>query len=184
MSTPAFTQPERRSFLVPILLALAALAVAIAVAIHFFPATTVNISHVQTDILPTETVFKGSTVIGVHDVSRTLYVASRVRVDNQLRIPIYLDEPSLTFTLPDGSEVTAAAVQKNDLADLETNYPGLKPLLTMPLVRNTEIEPGKSAEGTLLFPLQIPKEMWSERKSAVIKLDVYHQPSLYLTIPK
>ena len=130
MSTPAFTQPERRSFLVPIVLALAAIAVAIAVAIHFFPATTVNLSHIQTDVLPTETVFKGSTIIGVRDINRTLFVATKVRVDNQLRIPIYLDEPSLTFTQPDGSELEFHAVQKNDLTDLETNYPGLKPLMT------------------------------------------------------
>jgi len=179
-----FSQPERRSFLVPILLALAAIALAITFAIHFFPATTVNISHIHTDVLPTETVFKGSTVVGLSETQHILFVAATIKVDNQLRVPIYLDDFHITLTDPSGVVMAVSADTPKDLPDLETNYPGIKPLMTTPLVRNTEIDPAKSAQGTLLFPLTIPKDIWDARKSAVIKVDLYHQPAIYVTIPK
>jgi hypothetical protein len=181
---PSFVQSERRSFLVPILLALAAIGVAIALAIHFFPATTVNITHVHTDVVPTETVFKGSTIIGLTDTQRMLYVVSKVKIDNQLRVPIYTDNVHLTYTTPDNAELVVLAVEKNDLPDLLTNYPALKPLVTAPLLHNTEIDAGKSAEGTVVFGLKIPQEMWEQRQSAVIKVELYHQPAIYVTIPK
>ncbi len=180
----SFAQPERRSFLLPVILSLAALALAIAIAIHFFPATTVNIEHVHTDILPTEMKLNGSTVIGLSEVDKVLYVASTVKVDNELRVPLYLDGFHLTFTMPDDSEVTVQAAEKREIPDLELNYPALKPMLATPLQRETEIEPGKSASGTIVFPLKIDKQMWDQRKSAVIKVDLYHQPAVYATIPK
>ena len=179
-----FSQPERRSFLVPILLALAAIALAVAVALHFFPATTVNISHIHTDVLPTDTVFKGSTIVGMTEVNHVLFVATTIKVDNQLRVPIYLDDFHVTLTDPSNAEMTVSADAPKDLPDAEINYPGIKPLMTTPLVRNTEIEPGKSAQGTLLFPLTVTKDVWDTRKSAVVKVDLYHQPAIYVTIPK
>ena len=184
MSELTFSQPERRSFLVPILSAIAAIALAIAVAIHFFPATTVNISHRHTDVLPTETVFKGSTVVGLSETQHVLFVAATIQVDNQLRVPVYLDDFHITLTDPSGAAMTVSADTPKDLPDLEVNYPGIKPLVGTPLVRNTEIDPAKSAEGTLLFALAIPKDVWDTRKSAVIKVDLYHQPAIYVTIPK
>jgi hypothetical protein len=187
VSSPAFAQPERRSFLLPILLALAAIAVAAAVAVHFFPATTINIAHLRTDAVPTETVFKGSTVVGQVNVDRELFIASNIRIDNQLSAPIYLDDfhLALTVTNPDGrdAQLTAQAFSKNELSDAQVNYPVLKPLLTTPLLREAAIEPGKSAQGTILFALKVPKTMWDQRKSAIVKVDVYHHNPLYLTIP-
>jgi hypothetical protein len=184
MSEPTFAQPERRSLLLPILLALAAIALAAAVAHHFFPATTVNIDHVQTRLLPTETLFQGSTVIGQSERDRTLFVASTIRIENQLKTTIYLDDFHLTLTTPENTEETETGVQKTDLATLEQSFPQLKPLLTIPLLRNTAIEPGQQVEGTLLFAVKEPKDVWDARKSAVIRVDPYHLPALYTTIPK
>ncbi len=179
-----FSQPERRSFLIPVGLALVAIAVAIAIAIHFFPATTVNLNHIHTDAVPTETTLKGSTIVGLTEINHVLFVASTIQVDNQLRVPIYLDDFHITLTDQSGAEMTVAATQPKDLPDLEANYPALKPLMTTPLVRNTAIDQGKQAQGTVLFPLTIPKDIWDARKSAVIKVDLYHQPAIYVTIPK
>lgn len=179
-----FSQPERRSFLVPILLAVVAIAIAFGVAIHFFPATSVDLVHVHTEVLPIETVFKGSTVIGLSETNHMLFVASTVKVDNQLRVPIYLDDFHITLTDTSGAEMTVSADTPKDLPDLESNYPGIKPLMTTPLIRNTAIDSGKSAQGTLLFALSIPKSVWDTRKSAVIKVDLYHQPPMYVTLPQ
>ncbi len=180
-----FSQPAKRSLLLPIVLALAALAIAIAIAIHFFPATTVNIDHLGTKTLPTHTVYKSqSIVLGPDQSQDVLFVATNLRVDNQLRVPIYLDDFTLTFTNPDGAELTAKATQKLDLPNVQTSFPALAPLVSTPLLRETTLDPGKSAQGTILFSLPVPEAMWNARKSAVIKVDLYHQPSLYLTVPK
>jgi hypothetical protein len=184
VSAPLFAQPERRSFLVPVLLALAAIAVAVGLARHFFPATTVNIVHIHTAVLPTETVFSGSTIVGQHQVERVLFVASKIRIDNQLRQPIYLDGFHITFTNAQGAEETESAFRENELAPAIANYAGLQPLVTQPLLINTVINPNSTAEGTLLFSLRIPKDMWDARQSAIIKVDLYHRPALYLTIPR
>ncbi len=185
MSELTFAQPARRSYLIPILVAVVALALATLIAIRFFPATTINIDHVRTDVVDTHTVFKEKTiVIQEQKAQDVLYVVETLRVDNQLRLNISLDDFNLKLTNPDGKELTVKAVQKTDLPTLRSSFPKLDPLLAMPLLRDTNIEPGKSAEGALVFSFSLPKEMWDARKSAVIKVDVYHQPSLYLTIPK
>jgi hypothetical protein len=168
----------------PILLALGALALAIALAIHFFPATTVDITHLHTDVVPTETVLKSSTVVGAGEIDRVLFIASTVRIDNKLRVPLYLDDFHMTFTAADGGQLEMRAVGERDFGDMQTNYPALKPLLTKPLMRNAVIDPNSSDEGTILFSLVVPQAMWNARQSAIIKVDLYHQRSVYATIPK
>lgn len=185
MSEPTFAQPERRSYLVPILVALVALALACVIAVHFFPATTVNIDHIQTDIVDTHTVFAShSIVLAAKESEDVLYVVETLKVDNQLRMHIFLDDFQLTLTNPDGKQLTVKATQKNDLPTLRSSFPKLAPLLVTPLLRETSIEPARAAQGAVVFALPIPKAMWDARKSAVIQVDVYHQPSLYLTVPK
>jgi hypothetical protein len=183
-NAPNFAQPERRSFLIPVLVALAAIGLAIAVAVHFFPATTVNIDHVGTQILPTHTVIKAADVIGAGEVDDILYVASTVRIENQLRLPLYLDDFHLTFTDANGAEETVRGAEVKDIPSLESSFPNLKPLVTAPLARDTVIDPAKSAQGVIVFSLNMTKEQWDQRKSAVIKVDLYHQPAVYTTIPK
>jgi hypothetical protein len=168
----------------PALLALGALALAIALAIHFFPATSVDISHLHTDVLPTETVLKSSTVVGAGEIDRVLFVASKVMIDNKLRLPLYLDDFHMTFTAADGGTLEMRAVSERDFADMSTNYPALKPLVTKPLMRNAVLDPNTSDDGTILFSLNVSKAMWEARQSAVIKVDLYHQPAVYVTIPK
>ena len=182
---PDFPQPERRSTLVPILVAIVAIAAAVLIGIHFFPATALNIVHLKTDVVETHTVYKTDTkVVGVlPETQDILYIATSLRVENQHRGPISLDGYSLTFTNPDGAQLVVKAIEKGDIPSVEQTFPQLTPYLSKAMLRDTEVEAGQSATGTLVFPLQVPKAMWDARKSAVIQVDVYHQPSLYLTIP-
>ena len=185
MSDPTFSQPERRSYLVPILVVLAFLAAAIALATHFFPATTVNSAHVHADLLPTHTVYKADTIVVGHDPAvDVLYLAETITIDNQLRQTIDLDGFTLTLTDPKGAELTTRAVSKQDLASIEQSFPALVPMLAHPLLPETSIDPGKQATGTLLFALPVPRQVYDTRQSAVVKVDLYHLPSLYQPIPK
>jgi hypothetical protein len=182
---PRFAQSERRSFLVPIILALAALALAVVIAIHFFPATTINAQHIHTDILAKETVFKSQTiVVGTAQTENTLLIASAIKVDNLTRATIYLDGFDLTFSNPDDAQLTAKALTRDEVANAELSFPDLKPLVTNPLLRDTAIEPGKSAQGTIVFSLPIPKTMWEARKVATIQIEIYHQSPVFQDIPK
>ncbi len=162
-----------------------ALALATIIAIHFFPATTVNIDHLHTDVVETRTVFEShSIVLGAKQSQDMLFVVETLKVDNQLRLAISLDDFSLNLTNAEGQQMVVKAVQKGDLANLATSFPQLQPLLSTPLLRETSLEPGQAAQGTVVFSLPVPKAMWDARQSAILKVDLYHQPSLYLTLPK
>ena len=184
MSSPAFPQPERRSYLFPILLALAAVVAALALARSYFPSTSVDTAHIQTRLLPTTTVLKSdSIVIGARETDHTLFVASTIRIDNHRRHPIFLDGFKLTFTNPDGAQLTVKGATRSDLAAEESNFPALVPLAANPLQVDVPIDPGKSAQGTIVFALPIPQQMWEHRKLASITIDVYHENPVYQDIP-
>lgn len=185
MSNPQFHQAERRSLLIPGLLALVLLIAAAAVARHFFPSTSIDIDHLHTDLLPTHTVFTtDSKVVGASQAQDVLFVATTARVRNGMQVPIFLDGASCTLTDQAGAIMTVKAVEKSELANVETSFPKLLPLMQHPLARDTTIEPGKSAEGTILFSFPFTEAQWTARKSAVVEIDLYHQHPVYLTIPK
>ncbi len=184
MAELTFAQSERRSFLVPGLRALATLVAAFFVFSHFFPSAAIEVQHVRTNLLPTHTVYKSqSIVLGPDQAQDVLFVATTVRVENKLRMPISLDGFTLTMLNPEGAELTARAIQKQDLASVELSFPALRPLTGVPLLPETSIAPGQSVEGTLLFSLQAPQAVWNTRKSAAVRIDLYHQPSASVPIP-
>ena len=184
MSDPTFASAERRSFL-PLLLAMFVLALAALLAIHFFPLTTVKAEPVHTEILPTTTVYKAqSIVVGQNEVAQTLFIASTLRVENGMRMPVYVDNVSLTLTDSSGAELTEKALSKQDIATVEQSFPKLKALVLLPPLQDVTIHPGDSAQGVSVFSLNIPQSLWDARTSAVVKIDLYHQQSIAVTLPK
>lgn len=185
MSEPVFAQAERPSLLLPLVLALAALGIAIALAVHFLPDKAVGIAHVQTQLLPTHTVYKSNSIVLGQDHSEdVLFVATTLRVDNTTRTQIDLENYNLTLTDPSGAQLSAKAINPRDLSNLEITFPAIKPLEGTPLLQDTEIAPAHSAQGTLIFSLPIPQSLWDSRKEATIQVDVYHQHPVYQVIPK
>jgi hypothetical protein len=185
VSDPTFSQPERRSYALPIIVALVLLAAAAAGAAHFYPGGSITATHLNTSILPTHTVFKSdSIVVGPAQTSDVLFIVSTVRVDNGSRIPISLDGLSCTFTDPTGAILSVKAVTKQDLPNVETSFPTLKPLVPSLLQPEANIDPGKSVKGTILFSLPFTRQQWETRKSADIQLALYHRDPLTVEIPK
>lgn len=181
---PSFSQPERRSFLVPVLIALAAIALAVFVAVRFFPATSVDIEHLSTAVLPTSTVYKSRAIVeGPANTQRALFVATTVRIRNQLRSPIFPNSFTCTFTDQAGAVLTVTGASKPDLDSLRLSFPALKPLVAHPLQRDVVIDPGKSTKGTMLFSFPFTQAQWNARKSALIKIDLYQGQALYVDIP-
>ncbi len=185
MSEPTFAQPERRSFVLPILVALVVLAAGfIAVQHFFFTPGTITLEQLHTAILPTTTVYKtDSMVVAANETDSTLFVASTVRLNNQLRFPITIDKISLILTDKTGAQMAVTALSQRDLAISEQSFPKLTPLAGAPLLPETEIAAHQSAEGTAIFSFPLTESVWTTRNSAVLQIDLYHQPPVTITIP-
>ena len=180
-----FSQPERRSFLVPALIALAVLGVIFIINFIVVPHRVADLAVTHIAVLPEHTVFKSDTMlVGAQDQAQDdLYVVATIRIDDKLKMPLFIKDITGTLTSGEGEETTTA-VQKRDLDNLYVTFPALKPLVGVPLLPETDIQPGQHAEGMVLLHFSATQAAWDQRKSAVVTLDLYHQDPLTVTIPK
>ncbi|HEX3374124.1 MAG TPA: hypothetical protein VHS13_07945 [Edaphobacter sp.] len=171
-----FAQPARRNLLAPVLLAFLILGIVLALLLRFTPHKTADLSIIRTTIYPTHTVFKSdSIVVANQHAEDALYVLTTLRIDDRLHLPLFLKDFTATLTTAEGEEVTTSAVEKPDLENVYTSFPELKPLASEPLLRDTMISPGQSAEGMILLHFPVTKEVWDHRRTAVLNVDLYHQ---------
>ena len=186
MADPTFSQPERRNFLVPALIVTVIVAIAFALIYFFTPHRIADLTVTHTAILPTHTVFKTqSKLVGHEDqVQDDLYVLVTVRIDDKLRLPIFINDITGTLIGADDTVVATSAAEKSDLDNLYITFPALKPLASAPLLRETGIQPGDHAEGMVLLHFSATEADWNQRKSATITIDLYHQGPQTVTIPK
>jgi len=189
VSPLTFAQSARRNYTVPLLIALAVLGVAAAMAYRTLAARTVTAAVTNTIAHPVQVLYKqpisgAFKVVGQNHGGETdLYLISTVRIENHLTDPLFLKDFTIAFTAPDGERHTSA-IEKNDLDTVYTAFPEIKPLMATPLLRESEIKPGATAEGTILAQFPIPQRLWDERQSATLTIDLYHQPSITIPIPK
>jgi hypothetical protein len=188
-----FSQPARRNLAVPVLLAVAVLSVAAFLVFYFTPHTTADVTVKKAAVYAAHTVFKSdSNVVGRDPVEDDLYVLVILHVDNRLRLPLFLKDFTATLTPsnPDGTPAeatTTAAAEKLDLPNLYASFPAVKTLAdqqaTPLLLRDTQIDPGKSAEGLVVLHFSTTQAAWDARKSATLNIALYHQQPLTVTIP-
>jgi hypothetical protein len=186
MSQLTFSQSERRSYLGPILVAFTVL-IAIGIGTWLYlPHHTASLTIIHTTVVPTHTEIQtGSKLIG-HEIEAqdNLYVLTNLRIDNKLRDPLFINDMTATFTTPDDTVATTSAVEKNDLEDTYTAFPQIKPLSTPPLLRESTIQPGGTAEGMVMLHFPVTQDQWNSRKSATLTITFYHHDPITLTIPK
>jgi hypothetical protein len=185
MSDFKFSQPERRNFLVPILIALVIVGGVFGY-IYLTPHRIADITLTHTAVLPTHTEFQtDSKLVGAQvEAQDAFYVLATIRIDNRLKTPLTIDDITGTFTQPDDTVADTTAIQKNDLDSVYSAFPALKPLAGPPLLRETPIPPGSHAEGMVLLNFPVTEAQWNARKSATVTLSFYHQPPFSITIPK
>ncbi len=191
MSEPNFAQPDRRNFALPILLALGVLAVAAGLLAYFFPYKRPQVTLTHSTIYIGHTVFakqnfeNGTKVIGQGESAEDdLYVLATVHIQNPLKVPLTLNDFTALLTGADGSQMQTSAVEKNQFDTVFTAYPELKPMTGTPLLRETVLAPGQSADGTMLFQLPVAKTAWDQRQAATISIDFYRESPVVVTIPK
>jgi hypothetical protein len=176
VSPLTFAQPARRNLLTPILLALLVLGVVIAVVIRATPSRSPELTITHTAVFPTHTLLKSDSIVVGKDQSQDdLYVFTTLRIDDPLKFPLFLKDFTATLTTADGDELTTSAIEKQDLASIYSAFPALKSLASDPLLRETTIAPGQSAEGMVLLHFPITQAAWDHRKNATLNIDFYHQ---------
>ena len=190
MADFSFSQPEQRSFLVPGLIAVVVLAVVGFLVFRLSPQTTAEATVTHVDVYAAHTVFKTeSNVVGQDAAEDDLYVLADVRITDRLRLPLFLKDFTASLMPSDGSAQPAtSAVEKHDLKNLYTSFPAVGKLAAaqrVPLLeRESRIEPGQTVEGYVVLHFPVTEAVWKSRQDAVLTIDLYHQDSLTVSLPK
>jgi len=171
-----------------ILISILALA-AIAAAIYYFsPHTPAKIQVEKVDIFAPHTETKaakgGMHVLGTPAVAEDdLYVVVHVSVANNLSLPLFLNSPEATLTMPEGT-VAATIVNPSQVPGLEQSFPVLVPLATHPLGGESEIASHAALEGSIiLFFPTLTDAAWKTKKSATLTLNFAHQRPQTIDLP-
>jgi hypothetical protein len=171
-----FAQPVRRNLLVPVLLAFLILGIILALVLRFTPHKTAELAITRTVVFPTHTVFKSETiVVSSQHTEDDLYVLTTLHIDDRLHLPLFLKDFTATLTTADGEQITTSAIEKRDLDTVYTSFPDLKAVATEPLLRDSIVNPGESAEGMILLHFPVTKDVWDRCRSAMLNVDLYHQ---------
>lgn len=177
-------QPAHRNLLAPVLIAFVVLGIAIALLIRYTPHRVADLEITHTSVYPAHLVFKSdSLVVGSDKTEDHLYILTTLRITDRLNLPLFLKDFTATLTTAEGERLTTSAAEKQDLASVYTSFPALKPMASEPLLRETLINPGSSAEGMVLLHFPVTLDTWNRRKSAILHVDFYHQGPLSITIP-
>jgi hypothetical protein len=127
----------------------------------------------------------GTHVIGTGPSTEDdLYVVATVQVDNQLRLPLFINGSQVELIQPDNTEVDGLVVSAHDVPRLTETYPDLGKLAPQPLPFQAEAPPKGSVTGSIIaqFP-SMTESMWKGKKSARIRLLFAHQDPLVITLP-
>jgi hypothetical protein len=179
-----FAQPARRNLLVPVLLAFLILGIVLALFLRLIPNHTADLAITHTAVYPAHTVFKSeSMVVANQRAEDNLYVLATLHIDDRLHVPLFLKDFTGTLTTAEGEEVTSSAIEKQDLDAVYTSFPEVKALATTPLLRETMIAPGQSAEGMILLRFPVAQDVWDRRRSATLNIELYHQGQQSILIP-
>ncbi len=184
MSDLTFAQPARRNLLAPVLIAFVLLGIAIALVLRYTPHKTADLTITGTSIYPAHTVFKSdSMLVGSEHAQDDLYVLATLRIQDRLNLPLFLKDFTATLVTADGEEFNTSATEKQDIPALFVTFPAIEKLASAPLLRETLISPGQSAEGMVLLHFPVTQATWNSRKSATLHVDLYHQGPLTVLIP-
>lgn len=180
-----FSQPARRNILAPVLIAFLLLGLAIALLLRYTPHTIAEVKVVHVAVYPAHTVFKSDTILVNRDRAQDdLYALITVNMSDQLNLPIFIKDFTGTLVGADGTSIPGTAAQKDDLENLYTVFPALRSLSSSPLLRETLIGPGGTADGMVLLHFPASADTWNHRRSASLNVDLYHQGTISVDIPQ
>jgi hypothetical protein len=149
---------------------------------YFFPQRSAHLTVMHVAVYPAHTVFQSPSIAVGTTTQDDLYVMAILRVQNGLKIPVFLKDFTATLTDADGQQLSTGAVEKPDFPVIYSNFPAVQALASAPLNRETAITPGASTEGMVMLHFPGTQEMWDKRKDAVLTVAFYHQEPLSVSI--
>ncbi|MGB6974378.1 MAG: hypothetical protein WBD67_06825 [Terracidiphilus sp.] len=107
-------------------------------------------------------------------------VFARVRLHDQSKIPLFLTHVLANATFADGvhSSYAGSASEYNRTFQA---YTDLAPWRTAPLDTESEIQPGQTLDGAIVFSFKMTKADWEARKGLDFTFAFRYQPLLTLT---
>lgn len=190
MANPTLNTEDSFNPLRGILIAVAILVMAAIAIFALNPTKTAVLTVPHLDFYAPHTEFKamagpaGTHIIGQPNASEDdLYVVATVRLEDKLRLPIFIAYAGASMVNADGTESTATVIGTQDIPNLEITFPAMTPLLPHPLLNGAQISPGGAAEGQvlLLFP-GATKKTWDSKKSATLTLNLLRQDPISIPL--
>ncbi len=108
-------------------------------------------------------------LVGSEHAQDDLYVLATLRIEDRLNLPLFLKDFTATLVTADGEEFNTSATEKQDIPALFITFPAIEKLASAPLLRETLISPGQSAEGMVLLHFPVTQATWNSRKSATLQ---------------
>jgi len=177
--------PDDENNPLPKILIAAAVMIVVGVAIFLLnPTKTAVLSVEKVDLFAPHTVMNategGGQIVGAAPSAEDdLYVVATIKIDDKLRLPIFVDSYTATVTTADGSTLDATIVAGQLLPKVGETFPQILPLVNPPAATpikfDDAIQPGQSKVGSvvLLFP-NASEKIWREKKSAELTLTLSH----------
>ena len=106
-------------------------------------------------------------------------VFADVSVKNTTNIPLYLRDMWAIVDLPDETSRSSAA-SVEDSHEVFIAYPQTKQYEKPLLARDTTIQPGQQAQGTIVFNFQMSQKQWQSASDVAVYLSFAHQNPLVL----
>jgi hypothetical protein len=144
------------------------------------PAATGDIEQVWVHPQHTETSgFDANGAPMPQESADQVYVFALVKLHNQSDKPLFLHNILANATLDDGIHSSYAATA-SDYDRVFLAYPNMPVPHGKALSPQTTIDPGQSAEGTIVSAFRLTKAQWDARKDLNFTFGIQYQPELVL----
>jgi hypothetical protein len=187
-----FAQSSRRNYTAPVLIAVVLLAAIGAFVQHHLSGHAITAGITHAEVFPIRVALNqpqqqamSFKVLSDKPASQDegIYILAKVHIEDHLTDPLFLKDFHATLDTPQG-QYRASAIEQGDLPAVTSAFPELIPKLATPLLRESKIAPGQSADGTVILQFPVLQSTWDTGQSAEITVDFYHQPSIRIQIPK
>jgi hypothetical protein len=149
------------------------------------PMATGEVARIS--VFPVHTTIHGGApgpgMAGQDEVYDQLLVMAHVRVHNQSKEPINVDDAWATVTLPDGETRRSLAASDTDFQRVFAAYPQLGPIRMEPFRRDVTIQPGESVDGMLIFNYPLDEHQWASRKALTVTVSFANARELTMRAP-
>jgi hypothetical protein len=106
-------------------------------------------------------------------------VLARVKLHNQSRYPLFLQDVLANIERPNGT-LSVSAGSAGQYEEALVAYPELAALHAPPLSPRTTIAPGETVEGTAFWAVRMTRQAWETRQGLNLRFNFQYQSSLVL----